>query len=54
MLERHAALFPMGQLSMEREFLAVQALRRLGRLAEARARASALLRQAIGAFTRRA
>jgi hypothetical protein len=50
MLERHAALFPMGQLSMEREFLAVQALRRLGRLAEARARASALLRQAIGSI----
>jgi hypothetical protein len=49
-LERHAATFPIGQLGMERELLAVQALRRLGRQAEARARGDALLRQASGSI----
>ena len=49
-LERHAATFPVGQLGMERELLAVRALRRLGRQAEARARGDALLRQASGSI----
>jgi hypothetical protein len=41
-LERHRRLFPDGQLSAEREFLATAALARLGRTAEARRRAAAL------------
>jgi hypothetical protein len=49
-LDRHAVAFPAGQLGMERELLAVQALRRLGRLEEARARGDALLRQATGSI----
>ncbi len=40
--DSHRRDFPDGQLGAEREFLAVEALRRLGRLDEARARASAL------------
>jgi hypothetical protein len=36
--EAHAAKFPNGKLAMERELLAIDALRRLGRVAEARAR----------------
>jgi hypothetical protein len=41
-LETHRREFPRGQLAAEREFLAVEALRRLGRTAEARARAAEL------------
>jgi hypothetical protein len=40
--DAHRRAFPDGQLGAEREFLAVEALRRLGRSDEARARASAL------------
>jgi hypothetical protein len=50
MLDRHAAEFPSGQLGMERELLAVQALQRLGLQAEAHTRASALMRQATGSI----
>jgi hypothetical protein len=38
----HAARFPNAKLAMERELLAIDALRRLGRAAEARARGEAL------------
>jgi hypothetical protein len=41
----HRQAFPNGQLADEREVLAVDALRRLGRTAEARARGEALLRR---------
>jgi len=40
--DAHRRAFPDGQLGAEREFLAVEALRRLGRIDEARARATAL------------
>jgi hypothetical protein len=43
-LDAHHANFPRGQLADEREFMAVEALRRLGRGAEADARAEALVR----------
>jgi len=49
-LDRHAATFPAGQLRMERELLAVDALRRLDRVDEARARGDALLVQARGSI----
>jgi hypothetical protein len=49
-LDRHSATFPAGRLSMERELLAVEALRRLGRSAEARARGNALLARAGGSI----
>lgn len=49
-LDRYAAAFPTGQLSMERALLAVDALRRLDRIAEARARGNALLGQARGSI----
>lgn len=49
-LDRHSATFPAGRLSMERELLAVEALRRLGRNAEARARGAALLARAGGSI----
>lgn len=42
-LDRHEQEFPRGQLAAEREFLAVDALRALGRTSEARARAEALV-----------
>jgi hypothetical protein len=42
-LERYAREFPDGKLAMEGEFLTITALRRLGRRAEAQARAEALL-----------
>lgn len=42
-LDRHEREFPHGQLAAEREFLAVDALRALGRHADARARAEALV-----------
>jgi hypothetical protein len=45
-LDRYAARFPNGQLTIEGELLAVDALRRLGRGAEARARGIALLDRA--------
>jgi hypothetical protein len=41
-LETHRREFPNGQLAAEREFLAVESLRRLGRADDARARAAAL------------
>jgi hypothetical protein len=40
--DAHRRAFPDGQLAAEREFLAIEALRRLGRLDEARQRARAL------------
>jgi hypothetical protein len=43
-----AALFPHGALRMERELIAVDALERLGRWEEARARSAALLIDARG------
>jgi hypothetical protein len=42
-LEDHRREFPSGQLAAEREFLAVEALRRMGRSDEARRRADALI-----------
>lgn len=44
-LDDHERAFPRGQLADEREFMAVDALRRLGRRAEADARGEALLRR---------
>jgi len=46
--EVHAAQFPSGKLAMERELVALDALRRLGRTAEVRARGEALLSRARG------
>jgi hypothetical protein len=46
--EEHAARFPAGKLSMERELVAIDALGRLGRRAEARSRADSLLARARG------
>lgn len=46
--EAYAARFPAGKLGMEREILAIDALVRLGRTAEARARGDALLARAQG------
>jgi hypothetical protein len=48
LVERHAASFPNGKLAVERELVAVDALERLGRRSEARARGEALLRRASG------
>ncbi len=48
--DRHAATFPAGSLGIERELLAVQALQRLGRAAEARTRGLGLLEQARGSI----
>jgi hypothetical protein len=53
MLDVHAAEFPNGTLSMERELLAVDALRRLGRVADAKARGEALLGRARGSIYER-
>jgi hypothetical protein len=44
-LDTHRHEFPTGQLAAEREFLAVEALRRLGRIDDARGRAAALAAQ---------
>lgn len=44
----HAAQFPAGKLAMESELVAIDALGRLGRRAEARARAESLLARARG------
>lgn len=41
-LDRHRREFPRGQLAAEREFLAIEALRHLNRIDEARRRADAL------------
>jgi hypothetical protein len=49
-LNRHATMFPNGSLSIERELIAVDALRRLGRVAEAQTRGTALLGQARGSI----
>jgi hypothetical protein len=46
--ERHASSFPSGKLAIERELVAVDALQRLGRHSEARARGEALLRRTSG------
>lgn len=47
-LDEHARRFPKGKLTMERELLALDALDRLGRSAEARERAQRLLAVARG------
>lgn len=46
----HAARFPSGQLTMEREIVAIEALGKLGRRGEARSRAEALLKGAHGSL----
>ncbi|MFT3768839.1 MAG: hypothetical protein QM820_25625 [Minicystis sp.] len=46
--EAHASSFPAGKLGMEREMVAIDALRRLGRTSEARARAEAMLARTQG------
>jgi hypothetical protein len=48
--EEHASRFPSGKLAMERELVAIDALRRLGRTGEARARGEALLVRARGSL----
>lgn len=48
--DTHAARFPAGKLGMEREMVAIDALRRLGRTGEARARAEAMLSRARGSL----
>jgi hypothetical protein len=45
-LQTHASRFPRARLSMEREFMTVDALQRLGRVDEARARANAMIASA--------
>lgn len=45
-----AAAFPSGHMGLERELLAVEALRRLQRVPEARARGEALLQRARGSI----
>jgi hypothetical protein len=47
-LEEHAREFPKGKLSVERELIAVDVLRRTGRASEARARGEALLARTRG------
>lgn len=49
-LDACAAEFPSGTLSMERELLAVDALRKMGRLSHARTRGEALLGRARGSI----
>jgi hypothetical protein len=48
--QKHASLFPNGKLSIERELVAVDALQRLGRAQEARARGDALLARSPGSL----
>lgn len=48
LLSEHAREFPSGKLSAERELLAIDALSRLGRKSEARARAEAMLARSRG------
>jgi hypothetical protein len=50
LVDRHAAMFPGGSLGIERELLGVEALRRLGRFSDARARGMILLEQARGSI----
>jgi hypothetical protein len=52
-LEVHASEFPTGRLSLEREIIAVDALRRLNRVQEARAKAEALVGRAAGTLYER-
>lgn len=47
-LDQHARQFPQGKLGLERELLTIEALRRLGRGAEARARGETLLARSAG------
>jgi hypothetical protein len=49
-LEEHAVAFPSGHLALEREMLAVDALRRLGRTEDARSRGRALLARYHGSL----
>jgi hypothetical protein len=49
-LDRYRAEFPLGNLRMEAELLAVDALGRAGRTADARARGEALLEQVRGSI----
>jgi hypothetical protein len=49
-LDAQAAAFPAGHMSLERELLSVEALRRLHRVSEARARGESLLRRARGSI----
>lgn len=44
----HAKRFPAGQMAMEREIVAIEALKAMGRAGEARARAEALLNRSRG------
>jgi hypothetical protein len=48
LLDAHASQYPSGHLALEREFIAVDALRRLQRISQARSRAQSLLRRASG------
>jgi hypothetical protein len=50
LLDAHRAEFPQGELAMERELVAVDALTRLGRTADARTRGEALLPAARGSI----
>jgi len=50
--QAHAVRFPNGALAAERELIAVDALHRLGRQAEAEARANAVLRRYPGSLYR--
>ena len=49
-LDAHAAAFPAGHMTLEREFLALEALRRLHRVSEARARGESLLQRRGGSL----
>lgn len=49
-LDRYAERFPAGRLTIESGLLAVEALKRLGRIEEARSRGAALLEQARGSL----
>jgi hypothetical protein len=49
-LDRYAERFPEGRLTIESGLLAVEALKRLGRIEESRARGAALLEQARGSL----
>ncbi|MGD0530191.1 MAG: hypothetical protein ABSE49_33965, partial [Polyangiaceae bacterium] len=49
-LDAHAAAYPAGRMSLEREVLAIETLRRLHRFSEARARGESLLRRDPGSI----
>ena len=49
-LDRYTERFPAGRLTIESGLLAVEALKRLGRIEEARARGAALLEHARGSL----